>query len=160
HSDRSEGQARRAHRSTGRRTRVAANGVNRAGGSLVGSTFVISTEGARWTRRVRRSRWPGWSARGTAWPAGSTGGAAGSPVRACGWRWRPRICSPTRVPMGVNHPAMGEVFAWDQAVGVGGGDRDPVVAAAYDWLHNVFPVYTVLKLAFRLGFQPVDVFEP
>jgi hypothetical protein len=25
-----------------------------------------------------------------------------------------------RVPIGVNHPAWGEVFAWDQAVGVGG----------------------------------------
>ncbi|MEV0401955.1 hypothetical protein [Actinoallomurus sp. NPDC050550] len=63
------------------------------------------------------------------------------------------------MPIGVNHPAWGEVFAWDQAVGVGGGDRYPVVAAAYDWLHNVFPVCTVLKLAARLGLQPVDAFE-
>jgi hypothetical protein len=51
-----------------------------------------------------------------------------------------------RVPIGVNHPAWGEVFAWDQAVGVGGDDRDPVVAAAYDWLHNVFPVFAAYAL--------------
>ncbi|WP_433178156.1 hypothetical protein [Actinoallomurus sp. CA-150999] len=63
------------------------------------------------------------------------------------------------MPIGVNHPAWGEVFVWDQAVGVGGGERDPVVAAAYDWLYNVFPVGTVLKIAARLGFQPVDAFE-
>lgn len=49
-----------------------------------------------------------------------------------------------RLPIGVNDPAWGEVFAWDQAVGV--GDRDPVVAAAYDWLHNVFPVFAAYAL--------------
>ncbi|MCO5994788.1 hypothetical protein [Actinoallomurus rhizosphaericola] len=51
-----------------------------------------------------------------------------------------------RMPIGVNHPAWGEVFAWDQAVGVGGEDRHPVVAAAYDWLHYVFPVFAAYAM--------------
>ncbi|GAA0345473.1 hypothetical protein NE235_28725 [Actinoallomurus spadix] len=51
-----------------------------------------------------------------------------------------------RVPIGVNHPAWGDVFAWDQAVGVGGDDRHPVAAAAYEWLHHVFPVFAAYAL--------------
>ena len=52
-----------------------------------------------------------------------------------------------RLPIGVNHPAWGEVFAWDQAVGIGGGRYPhPVVNAVSDWLHNVFSVFAAYAI--------------
>ncbi|MEV5569195.1 DUF6348 family protein [Spirillospora sp. NPDC052269] len=46
-----------------------------------------------------------------------------------------------RVPIGVVMPEWGGVAAWDQAVGIGGGDRSPAMDALDGWLHNVFPVF-------------------
>lgn len=51
-----------------------------------------------------------------------------------------------RLPIGVNHPSWGKVFAWDQAVGIGQADRDPAAVAAHDWLHNVFPVFAAYAM--------------
>ncbi|WP_067465032.1 DUF6348 family protein [Actinomadura macra] len=46
-----------------------------------------------------------------------------------------------RVPIGVAHPSWDGMFAWDQTVGVGGGERHPVAEALDGWAHNVFPVF-------------------
>jgi hypothetical protein len=51
-----------------------------------------------------------------------------------------------QVPIGVNHPSWGEIFAWDQAVGVGADDRHPIAEAVDGWLHNVFPVFAAALL--------------
>ncbi|MFC5747775.1 DUF6348 family protein [Actinomadura rugatobispora] len=51
-----------------------------------------------------------------------------------------------RIPIGVNHPAWGEAFAWDQAVGVASGERHPVADAVDGWVHNVFPVFAAMAM--------------
>ncbi|MBA9007031.1 hypothetical protein [Thermomonospora cellulosilytica] len=51
-----------------------------------------------------------------------------------------------QVPIGVGHPRWGEVFAWDQAVGIGGQDRHPVADALDGWMHNVLPVFAAMAL--------------
>jgi hypothetical protein len=51
-----------------------------------------------------------------------------------------------RVPIGVNHPSWGEVFAWDQSVGLAAGDRHPTAEALDGWVHNVLPVFAAMAL--------------
>lgn len=46
-----------------------------------------------------------------------------------------------RVPIGVVLPEWDDVPAWDQAVGIGGGERHPVAEAIDVWTHNTFPVF-------------------
>ncbi|MFC4910568.1 DUF6348 family protein [Actinomadura gamaensis] len=46
-----------------------------------------------------------------------------------------------RIPIGVVLPESGGIPAWDQAVGIGGGDRHPVADAVDGWMHNTFPVF-------------------
>jgi hypothetical protein len=124
--------------------------VNRSDGSLVGSTFVIFDGRRVMDAASAAELLARMLGEGHGLACRLTDGVVELPEA----RLRIAVDTPdlqpngviVRVPIGVNHPAWGEVFAWDQAVGVGGDDRNPLVAAAYDWLHNVFPVFAAYAM--------------
>ncbi|MFB4302323.1 DUF6348 family protein [Actinomadura sp. NTSP31] len=86
---------------------------------------------------------------GHALPA-SAGGAevevAGTGVRIAIAAPQPQDNGLVQLPIGVSHPSFGGMFAWDQAVGVPGGDRHPAADALDGWAHTVFPVFAAALL--------------